>query len=182
MRSETLDKILRDLTTIDQMQRLQAAVRSLPPELPEAVLFSSVAEDAPVQRKAIKEEFSSAVAKHAVQYASRALNVAAHYVQQAKQYVATVYEHARDLFYVHVPSWIKVHRASFNEFGASLYGLTTPATGDVHIREDLQGDEFSEVLLHEVAHNLYPNFSERQIRAHVRSILGVRAVIHSRLG
>jgi hypothetical protein len=157
------------------MQRIQATLRSLPPEL-SAVHALSEAKLEPVLEPVHR------FVEHAVQYASKAENAIVRYVTQAKQYISQAYERTKEFFYVHVPSWVKVHRAPFAEFGPSLYGLTTPATGDVHIREDLQGDEFSEVLLHEVAHNLYPNFSEGQIRAHVRSILGPRAVIHSRLG
>jgi hypothetical protein len=87
-----------------------------------------------------------------------------------------------DRFYVHIPAGVKVHRAPVSEFGSNLFGLAYPATGDVYVRDDLQGDEYIEVLFHEVSHVQYPHFSEQQNRSFVKSILGERATIHHRLG
>ena len=86
-----------------------------------------------------------------------------------------------DTFYVHVPSWVKVHRAPFTEFGSNLFGLAYTTTGDVHIREDLEGMQFSEVLFHEVMHQLYPNSSEQDIRRMVLGRMGSSAEIHTHL-
>lgn len=84
-----------------------------------------------------------------------------------------------DQSYVHVPSWVRQERASMREFGPSLFGLANTYSGLVRIREDLVGNQFTEVLLHEVLHQLYPNESEQGIRKMVLSRLGSAATIHS---
>jgi hypothetical protein len=77
---------------------------------------------------------------------------------------------------------VKVHRAPFHTFGPNLFGLANTLTGDVFIRDDLQGDEFAEVLHHEVSHVRYPNNSEGQTRQNTLAVFGERASIHHRIG
>lgn len=109
-------------------------------------------------------------------------SIARYLLERTGDYLHNVYRAAQDVFYVHIPSWVKVHRAPFSHFGANLFGLAYTNTGDVHIRDDLEGDAFSEVLFHEVLHQLYPMNAEHEIRAMVRSRFGERAKIHHHLG
>ena len=85
----------------------------------------------------------------------------------------------QDTFYVHIPSWVRVERAPFHEFGSNLFGLAYTSTGVVRIREDLQDTQYKEVLQHEVNHVLYPNCSEQQIRQMTLSRFGSAAEIHT---
>lgn len=103
-------------------------------------------------------------------------------VAQPDSYTAQMSYATMNNDYVHIPSWIKVHRASMNEFGPYLFGLARIGTGDVYVRSDLEGKEFSEVLQHEVFHQLYPSAAEHEIRALTRARFGSDAAIHQRIG
>jgi hypothetical protein len=97
------------------------------------------------------------------------------------QYNKSTYTQAQDEFYVHVPSWVRVERAPFHQFGPNLFGLAYIGTGLVRVREDLEGLQYAEVLQHEVFHQLYPNNSEQQIRQFTLSRMGNKAKIHTHM-
>lgn len=92
---------------------------------------------------------------------------APHYVREHR----STYRFPTPDFYVPTHG-LREHGASLQEFGPHLFGMTTPATGDFWIRDDLYGARRNETRLHEVLHNRYPHFPEQDIRSMVRSILG----------
>ncbi len=66
--------------------------------------------------------------------------------------------------YVFFPKNMNVTRASGYTLGEGVFGRTWTATGSIEILDSLYDNDFQEVLLHEVLHNLYPNDSEWMIR------------------
>ncbi|MBC8501246.1 MAG: hypothetical protein H8D38_05800 [DPANN group archaeon] len=66
--------------------------------------------------------------------------------------------------YFFIPSNIAVRRVPQYALGISVLGRTWPGTGMIEVLEGLYGNDFEEVLMHEVLHNLYPGDSEYMIR------------------
>ncbi len=183
-----LDALLRDLTVQERWQHLLRSLRPVHAHAPTSVAAKKNDTRVPIEevvQKVQTAQVKSAVRErhHATyEFVEEKVNIVRYVLDRTAAYVGNLYRSAQDMFYVHVPSWIKVHRAPFHHFGASLFGLAYTASGDVHIREDLEGDAFSEVLFHEVLHQLYPMNAEHEIRAMVRSRFGERGKIHQRLG
>lgn len=182
MRS-VLEEVIDELLFRDRLQRIPVRVSQeqlLPEALPRPFSFFT---DSPFEAPVV-----SPIAKDIAEAVRTAQMPEVHYAQP----VTVKYDHAiayrsddtaaAGSFYVHVPSWVKVSRAPFHVFGSSLFGLAYTSTGEVQIREDLEGDAFSEVLQHEVFHQLYPSCSEAQIRQFTLARFGSRAVIHQTIG
>jgi len=67
-------------------------------------------------------------------------------------------------FYVYTPSGLHVVRASQAELGSGVLGVAYIGMGLIKILDTLQGQDYKEVLKHEVLHHQYPHESERAIR------------------
>jgi len=66
--------------------------------------------------------------------------------------------------YVFVPTNLAVRKVPQYALGTGVLGRTWPGTGVIEILAGLYGDDFNEVLMHEVLHNIYPSDSEGTIR------------------
>ena len=63
----------------------------------------------------------------------------------------------------YVPGMI-VRKVPRSELGYNILGRTWPGMGIIEIAMDLYGDDFDEVLLHEMIHNENPESSEEEVR------------------
>jgi hypothetical protein len=179
----SLDDIIAELSVKDKLQRIIWKVHEQMPEFFAPVEHKKRMEEETIElQKTVSEEsfdFITRSVAPAVAYQTTALSVNSRYAISETMSLSIQNYNKPDTSYVHVPSWVKVHRAPFHTFGSQLFGLAYTATGDVHIREDLQGMQFTEVLAHEVLHQLYPSCSEQQIRQLVLARFGSAAEIHT---
>jgi hypothetical protein len=67
-------------------------------------------------------------------------------------------------FYVYTPSGLRVVRASEGELGKGVLGVAYIGLGLIKILDNLYGQEYQEVLKHEVLHHQYPHEAESSIR------------------
>ena len=67
-------------------------------------------------------------------------------------------------FYVYTPSGLRVERASQTELGSGVLGVAYIGLGLIKILDTLYGQDYHEVLKHEVLHHRYPHESESAIR------------------
>lgn len=66
--------------------------------------------------------------------------------------------------YIFIPTNLAVRRVPQYALGTGVLGRTWTGTGVIEILGGLYGDDFDEVLMHEVLHNIYPSDSEYMIR------------------
>ncbi len=67
-------------------------------------------------------------------------------------------------YYIFSPSWVTVLRASQAELGDNVLGLAYPGLKLVKILDCLCGNDYKEVLQHELNHIFFPHMSEQDIR------------------
>lgn len=67
-------------------------------------------------------------------------------------------------FYIFMPSFVQVKRATQSELGFGTLGVAYLGTNIVKILDTLHGKDFLEVLKHEYHHILNPNHTEKQTR------------------
>jgi len=63
---------------------------------------------------------------------------------------------------------IEIRRSSSSELGYGILGRCFPYSGIIEIRNDLYGDDFFEVLTHELTHMHNPHLNELEVRAATR--------------
>ena len=63
---------------------------------------------------------------------------------------------------------IEVRRVPAHQLGYGVLGRCFPYSGIIEIRQDLYGDEFSEVLTHELTHMANPHWGELDVRMATR--------------
>lgn len=65
----------------------------------------------------------------------------------------------------------EIRRVPAHSLGYGVLGRCFPYSGIIEIRNDLYGDEFSEVLTHELTHMANPQWSELDVRIATRNKL-----------
>jgi hypothetical protein len=178
MQSTALDELVRTLDLRERLRRVN-----------ESVFFTPLAEAAiQASSPAATINYNNSQLDTEGAFSSGHVSTP-RYAQLERRYLKAGNDYGLEgKFYVHVPHWVKLRSVPAHQTGPNLFGFAYPATGHAYVRDDLFDDHEqgelrqSEVRLHEVLHVLYPTAPEEQIRMHVRSILGSRAVIHSRLG
>ncbi|MBI4021531.1 MAG: hypothetical protein HY369_04765 [Candidatus Aenigmarchaeota archaeon] len=63
---------------------------------------------------------------------------------------------------------IEIRRVAGHELGYGILGRCFPYSGLIEIRSDLYGEEFAEVLTHELTHMASPQLSELDVRVATR--------------
>ncbi|MBL7160911.1 MAG: hypothetical protein ISS93_03630 [Candidatus Aenigmarchaeota archaeon] len=63
---------------------------------------------------------------------------------------------------------IEIHRVPAGQLGYGILGRCFPYSGLIEIRSDLYGDDFQEVLTHELTHLQNPQMGEMDVRAATR--------------
>ena len=81
-------------------------------------------------------------------------------------------------FAVYTPAGAAIQRVSQAALGAGVLGRAFPGLGVIQILDTLYGQEFQEVMKHEVNHILYPFLTEHQIRQKTRQELPFYASFH----
>jgi hypothetical protein len=94
----------------------------------------------------------------------------------SKGYIASV----RGLYGIRVPDltsnvpFMHVERVPGHVLGEGVLGRTYTGLGHVQIREDLYGDDFLEVYVHELKHSFSPWLSEQQVRFWTKQLIHTR--------
>ncbi|MBU1202376.1 MAG: hypothetical protein KKA51_07795 [Nanoarchaeota archaeon] len=70
--------------------------------------------------------------------------------------------------YIFRPLKMSVTRVPHYSLGTGVLGRTWTNTGIVEILDSLHGNDFEEVLMHEILHNIYPSDPEWTIRDKTR--------------
>ncbi|MFC2136101.1 hypothetical protein ACFLTH_15910 [Bacteroidota bacterium] len=77
--------------------------------------------------------------------------------------------------YFFIPTNLAVRRVPQYALGVGVLGRTWPGTGMIEVLDGLYGNDFHEVMLHEVLHNIYPSDSEYMIRQKTKQRLPFEA-------
>jgi hypothetical protein len=96
------------------------------------------------------------------------------YHQDSGSYHQQIYTNRHENYFF-IPSNLSVRRVPGYSMGEGVLGRTWPGTGVIEILEHLYGQDFEEVMLHEILHNLYPADSEGMIRQKTRERLPFQA-------
>jgi hypothetical protein len=78
----------------------------------------------------------------------------------------------RHEFYVHIPQGTRISGFTARDFGPGLFGFAIPSTRELAVRTDVSSEFYTEILLHEAVHIVHPDWTEAQVREHVRRIAG----------
>ncbi|MBW2999131.1 hypothetical protein KY339_00535 [Candidatus Woesearchaeota archaeon] len=78
----------------------------------------------------------------------------------------------------YLPAGTIIQRVPETALGKNVLGCAYLGMNVIHIREDLRGDAFLEVLYHEARHLLKPGDSERKNRQETKKFFPKEAVYH----
>jgi hypothetical protein len=143
--------------------RVQEKVVELLVERRESIRITELerrfAEDVPANRDVFEPVFGRAEYAAELYRDEKRRIVVQYYVSPA-----TAESKHEEGFYVYTPSGLQVIRASQAELGSGVLGVAYIGMGLIKILDTLQGQDYKEVLKHEVLHHQYPHESEREIR------------------